>query len=134
MKVRFHFLLPSSPERWERSIAWSTNNGEEVRRGSDCGLWSPTICSSSLSRFLTDSEHSVLLSLSKYPASRHLVGRTSWRGGRGLPRCNPVSRQGAQWSAPYLKREGLLGTGEGITWLGHAGCDSHIPALQPLLR
>ena len=94
----------SSPERWERSLAGSTNNGDEVRRRSQPrpGLWSPTICSSSLSRFLTDSETSspsLRWSLqAKYPASRHLVGRTSWRGGLGLSYCGPVCRQGVQWS------------------------------------
>ena len=90
VKVRFHFSYSSSPDRWERSLAWSTNNGDEVRtRPSSLGTCLPTICSSSLSRFLTDSETSVPSSLSplfflKYPASRHLVGRTSWRWGLGL--------------------------------------------------
>ena len=128
VKVRFHLFLSSSPDRWEKSLAWSTNIGDEVKRRH--GSWLPTICSSSLSRFLTDSEHSLPLSLSKYPASRHLVGRTSWRGRLGLFPCSPVSRQGAQWSVPYLGRG--LGTGEGNTWLGDARFASHRYSLQPL--
>ena len=32
VKVRFHLFLSSSPDRWERSLVGSTNNGDEVRR------------------------------------------------------------------------------------------------------
>ena len=109
LKVRFRILPSSSPDRWERSLAWSTNNGDEARRrSSSYGSCLPTICSSSLSRFLTDSERSWPSFLSKYPASRHLVGRTSWRWGLGLSYWSPVFRQGAQWSVPYLGR-GFVG-------------------------
>ena len=123
----------SSPERWERLFTWSTNSGDEVRRWSS-GWWSPTICSLSLSRFLTDSEISWPFSMWKYPASRHLVGRASLRDGLGLsPGYPPVFRHRAQWSVPHLAGE-RVGTEERNTWLRDARSNRRLLPLQPLFR